>query len=124
MYSCKADEVQSFIISRAPRFVDQDDLDALVKDVREERSFAFRSEDTVVILALKPVHGRLDLFVQLAVSSRGDGAVSTYLPFVEKVARDLGAKKVRFRSKRPGWFRRLDARWRVSHVEFEMDPWA
>ena len=121
MHPCQADEVQCFLVSRAPKSVDPEDLESIVEDVREKRSFAFRSEDTVVVLALKPLHGRLDLFVQLAVSSLSDGAVSTYLPFVEKVARDLKATKVRFRSRRRGWTKALDARWRLSHVEYELD---
>lgn len=61
--------------------------------------------------------GALDLFVLIAVSLRDD-AVSAYFPFVEKVARDLGARRIRFRSSRPGWCRSLSNRWRLSHVEY------
>jgi len=47
-------------------------------------------------------------------------AVAHILPDLRRIASDLGAKSIRFRSARPGWLRTmsLGPGWKVSHVEY------
>jgi hypothetical protein len=98
----------------------------LLQEIDDGRTILWASEDGVVGLSLLPSEdGKLDLFCRLAVSfSASRSAVSDHLPFLEKIARDLKASRIRFRSARRGWERALASRWHVAHVEYvtEVEP--
>jgi hypothetical protein len=92
----------------------------LLREIREKRAFCWSSAQVVVVLSLSPMpDGSRDLFVR-AVVGRGPSqdVVDTHLADVDKIARELGAKRIRFRSTRAGWLRSLDSRWTISHVEY------
>ena len=94
-----------------------------LKEVEEKRTILWCSDAAVVALSLVPsLSGELDLFCRVAVSyGPSRDAVSAHLPFLEKIARELGAKRIRFRSARRGWGRMLGSRWRMTHVEYETE---
>jgi hypothetical protein len=96
---------------------------ALLQEVRDKRAFCWCSKDAVVVLSLAPAaDGGCDLFVRMAVSLHPTvDTFERYQPDIEKIATDLGAKRIRFRSTRGGWLRVLDSRWTVSHVEYVRD---
>lgn len=98
------------IAALAERALAGDDFtpDNLRLECREGRALCFASSDGVVVVTLIPnrLRGDLELVVLLAASVGPHGAVEAYLPEVEQVARDLGAARVVFRSRRRGWLRR------------------
>jgi hypothetical protein len=104
-----------------------DDGSLTVENVRDEcragRALCFASADGVAVVTLVPNRATqgLELCVLLAVSIGPHGAVEAYLPELEQVARDLGADRMVFYTRRRGWERRLDAAWRLRHVAYERE---
>ena len=93
---------------------------ALIDQCLDGRATVWRGKDAVFVLSLAPnPDGGVDLFVRLAVSLRADAdVVGTHEPFLQKVATDLGASWIRFRSSRRGFERALGSHWAVAHVEY------
>lgn len=93
-------------------------------ECEDGKSLCFASLDGVAIVKLLPYHeapGEFELFIWLAVSTGPHGAFEAYLPEIEQVARDLGAKHMSFRSPRPGWTKKLPDKWRIREIEYECD---
>jgi hypothetical protein len=91
---------------------------------REDRAMCFANEDGVLVVTLT-VHPRrrdLEMCVWLAVSLRQAGGVTRdYLPEIESLARQLGARRVVFHTRRRGWQRMLDSRWRLRSTTYVME---
>jgi hypothetical protein len=122
---CNIDDVWSLVRRRALPWLDpaEGGEKQFLEECRSGRSLAWRSQEVLVVLSLVPAHGReKDLFVRAMVSLAGSNDVGgSVLVDVEKIARDLGANRIRFRSARAGFLRALDSRWRVAFVEYAMD---
>lgn len=101
-----------------------DDGTLTVENVKDEcragRSLCFASVDGVVICTLLPNRAKQDseLCVVLAASIGPHGATQAYLPEIEQIARDLGAARIVFYTKRRGWERKLSAGWSLRHVAY------
>ena len=91
---------------------------------RDDRAMCFANDDGVLVVTLTP-HPRkrdLEMCVWLAVSLRASGGVTRdYLPGIESLARQLGARRVVFHTRRHGWARVLDCRWRPRSTTWEME---
>jgi hypothetical protein len=104
-----------------------DDGSVTVENVMDEcragRALCFASADGVAIVTLQPNRAKqdLELCVVLAVSTGPHGVVETYLPEIESIARDLGANRLVFYTKRRGWERALGAGWRLRTVAYELE---
>ncbi len=104
-----------------------DDGSITVENVRDEcragRSLCFASADAVVVVTLLPNRAKqdLELCVVLAVSIGPHGAYEAYLSEIEQLARDLGAARVVFYTRRRGWERRLGAGWTLRNVCYERE---
>lgn len=121
---CEIDEVWHLVRDRALPWVSQASggEEELLRECREKRAFCWRSAEAVLVLSLAPVPGGLDLFVRAMVSFKPtEDAVERHMPMLDRIARDLGCKKIRFRSTRPGWVKALPDRWTVDHVEYATD---
>lgn len=94
--------------------------DNLRQECRDGHALAFASSDGVVVVTLIPnrLRNDLELVVLLAASVGPHGAVEAYLPEIEQVARDLGAARIVFRSRRLGWQRHLPAGWQLREVTY------
>ncbi len=101
-------------------------VEAFMREIEQKQTTVWRSEEGVAVLSLvSQADGKVDLFCRLAVSfGPSHDAVATHLPFLEKVAKDLGATRIRFRTRRRGFERALPSRWHVAHVEYvtEVEP--
>ena len=95
--------------------------DELLREWREGRAFCFASEEGALVLSLAPVADSWDLFVRLAVSWGGPVKYQDHEAFLSQVARDLGATRIRFRTRRRGWEKKLLPGWRLGHVEYVRD---
>jgi hypothetical protein len=91
----------------------------LFQEIDEGRTTCWRSCDAVFVLSLVPAPAGLSLFVR-AMASPGvtTTAIGDHMPALHKMARELKATTIRFRSPRAGWLRALPEDWRVSHVEY------
>jgi hypothetical protein len=80
----------------------------------------FASDDGVVIVTLMPNRAKqdLELCVVLAVSTGPHGAYEAYLPEIEQIARDLGAARIVFYTRRRGWERRLGPDWSLRSISY------
>jgi hypothetical protein len=94
--------------------------DNLRLECRENRALCFASSDGVAVVTLVPnrLRNDLELVVLLAASVGPHGAVEAYLPSIERVARDLGAARIVFRSRRRGWLRHLPEGWALREVTY------
>jgi hypothetical protein len=92
----------------------------LLQEIRDGRSLCWRSPDVVLVLSLVPAPGGTrHLFIRAAASFRpGEDALETHMPLLCRLAADLGATEIRFRSLRAGWLRRLTSGWNIAHVEY------
>jgi hypothetical protein len=91
---------------------------------REGRALCFANEDGVMVATLtaNPAKKDNELCVWLAVSLRAAGGVTRdYLPAIESLAGQLGARRVVFHTRRRGWQRLLDCRWRLRSTTYVMD---
>jgi hypothetical protein len=122
---CDIDEVWPQVRARALPWLEGVDGGeaALLRECREKRAFCWRSAQAVLVLSLAPTpDGQLDLFVRTMVSFEPTtDAVDRVLPDLDRIAADLGAARIRFRTLREGWRRALSPRWRVAHVEYATD---
>lgn len=98
--------------------------DDLARECREGRALCFYASGWgLVICCLSPNrrHNDLELEVWLAVSTGPDGAIDTFTPELEIIARRLGASRIVFASMRPGFMRRPPAGWTLREVTFERE---
>lgn len=95
----------------------------LAEEVRTGRSLCWASDEVFVVLSLAPApDGKRDLFIRAGVSfENSEGAFERAMPAISRIARDMGASRIRFRSQRPGWTRKLAPPWRLSHTEWVCD---
>lgn len=93
---------------------------ALMEQCREGRATVWRGKEAVFVLSLAPnADGGLDLFVRMAVSLSPDAdVIGTHLGFLQRVAFDLGADAIRFRTLRRGFERALGSQWTLAHCEY------
>lgn len=120
------DEVWPRIAAAAEELLAQDEygVEDLKRDCREDRALCFANEDGVMVVTLGPnrAKGDLEMCVWLVVSTRGGpGVTEEYMPAVESLASQLGASRVVFHTRRPGWQRKLDCRWRLRSMTFVME---
>lgn len=93
---------------------------ALFTQCLDGRATVWMGKVAVFVLSLAPnPDGGVDLFVRLAVSldSHAD-IIGTHEDFLRRVATDLGASSIRFRSTRRGFERALGSQWALAHVEY------
>lgn len=95
-------------------------LALLIEEVKTGRSLCWASDEAFVVLSIAPApDGKRDLFIRAGVSfENSEGAFERHMPAIAKIAVDMGASRVRFRSRRPGWERKLQPPWRLSHTEW------
>jgi hypothetical protein len=93
----------------------------LLREFDDGRTTAWINDEAIAVLSLVPGPEGLHLFVRAVVSFNPSlNAVAHVLPDLRRIASDLGAKSIRFRSARPGWLRTrsLGPGWTVAHVEY------
>lgn len=89
-------------------------------ECREGRSLCFASDEGVAIVTLLPNRAKndLELCVVLAVSTGPHGAYEAYLPEIDQIARDLGAARIVFFTRRRGWERKLGSDWSLRSISY------
>ncbi len=116
------DAIWNRIKTAAERVIDGDDATSedITRECREGRALCFASVNGVVIATLLPnrLRNDLELFVWLAVSWSGHGAFERCEPEIDTIARELGATRVVFHTRRRGWDGKLGERWRLRHVAY------
>ncbi len=91
----------------------------LMREIAEGRSTCWVNGEGVVVLSLVQAPDGQDLFVRAAVTFKPTlHAVDHLMPDLRKIAMDLGANAIRFRSQRAGWIRALGPDWRIAHIEY------
>lgn len=124
-HRCEVEKVWPLVRHRALPFLEgiAGGEDLFLRECRDGRVICFSTVDGFLALSLAPSpDGGNDLFVRMAVSfAPTTNAVEQHLPFVERVARDMKARTIRFRSARRGWERALTDRWSVAHVEYQTE---
>lgn len=90
-----------------------------VRDAYAQHCACLMNDDGIVVIAL----GGEEAFVLLAAATGGEpGAFMRNEGAVATIARDMGARRLAFRSDRRGWERVLDAaRWRRSGDLYERE---
>lgn len=118
----EVEEIWEKIAPIAARVIDGDDATSedIRRECREERALCFASVNGVVIATLLPnrLRNDLELFVWLAVSWSGHGAFERCESEIDTIARELGAARVVFHTRRRGWDEKLGERWRLRHVAY------
>lgn len=116
------DAIWSKIATMAASVIDGDDASSedIRRECREGRALCFASVNGVVIATLVPnrLRNDLELFVWLAVSWSGHGAFERCESEIDTIARELGASRVVFHTRRRGWEGKLGERWRLRHVAY------
>jgi len=119
------DEVWPAIEEKALAVMASDEYgpEDLKSDCREGRALCFATAEGVMVVTLGPNRARKDLemCVWLAVALDGEGLTAKYMPEIESLAHQLGASRVVFHTRRPGWSRHLDSRWRLRSITYEME---
>lgn len=95
--------------------------DELRQCCREGKALCVTSEDGFVVLSLVPDPygtGELELFIRMAVSWGARGVIQRNDAHLDAIARELGAKRLVFRTLRPGMHKVLNPEWSVRHTEF------
>jgi hypothetical protein len=124
MWPADIDFVWGAIRARAARWLADEPggAERLFAECHDREAFPFCSRDGVLVLSLVPSPAGWDLFVRLAVSFDGQQIDHLlYEGFLDKVALDLGATRIRFRTRRRGWGRNLSKAWRCQHVDGRME---
>jgi hypothetical protein len=112
-------EWEEFQRRAAPVLADEDDTTEDIRAAcRAGEAWLFGNEDAYLVLQyqLRPATARMQLLVWLAVSRGPSGCIARNLPFVEEVARRLGASRVLFRTRRKGFERAMPDGWRADHI--------
>ncbi len=94
--------------------------DNMYRECLRGRALCFSSDDGVIIVALDPNEYKNDfeLLVLLAVGWGKHGAFDRNQKHVDQIARDLGASRVVFTTRRKGWERRLGPEWSLRSVTY------
>lgn len=112
-------EWEEFSRLAAPVLADEDDTAEDIRAAcRADEAWLFGNADAYLVLQyqLRPATARMQLLVWLAVSRGPQGCIPRNLPFVEEVARRLGASRVLFRTRRKGFERVMPDGWRADHI--------
>ena len=94
----------------------------LRRDCREGRALCLISDDGALVVNLQPDRygtGDLELFVRMAASWSQRGTIQRNEAHLDAIARDLGAKRLVFHTRRPGMHRVLMPEWVVAYTVFE-----
>jgi hypothetical protein len=122
---CDFDSVRNLVEEKLRPEAEKVDggYEELLLELSDKRALCWRSKDAVLVLSLAPTsRGERDLFVRAMVSiGASTDAIDEHLPHVERIAKDLGAARIRFRTMRRGFERAVGSRWRVSHTEYVTD---
>jgi hypothetical protein len=96
------------------------EIDKIADACLDGSALVFANEEGVLILTLQVHEGEFELLVWAAVAT-GEHVLERYLPFVEGVAKELGAHRIAFQPRRHGWARRLrgsGSEWTLRHDGF------
>jgi hypothetical protein len=117
-------EVWPILQALAPPVIDGHNatIEYVAAEIAAGRAQLVRNADGILLLALR-VDRNLELFldVWVAIGTGAHGMVEKYLPEVESIARDLGARRIVMQSPRLGWMRKLPERWKISSVTYECE---
>lgn len=94
----------------------------LRRDCREGRALCLISDDGVVVVNLQPDRygtGDLELFVRMAASWSERGTIQRNEAHLDAIARELGAKRLVFHTRRSGMHKVLTPDWSVAYTVFE-----
>jgi hypothetical protein len=119
---CDFDKVWPLVRGRISPTLERMDggQQAMIEEIRSGSALCWTSQYGLLVIQFRPtLGGGHHLFVRAAVSfDPTQDAVEQHMPALRKMAHDLGANQIRFRSVRLGWLRRLKAPWRVCHIEY------
>lgn len=96
--------------------------DELRQCCRDGRALCMISDDGFMVLSLEPDAygtGELELFVRIAAAWGARGTIQRNDAHLDAIARELGAKRIVFRTLRPGMTKVLHPEWSVRYTEFE-----
>lgn len=91
---------------------------------REGSALCLISRDGVLVVSLNPDRygtGELELFVRLAASWSASGAIQRNDAHLDAIAKDMGAVRIVFQTRRPGMTKVLMPEWRMMFTTFERD---
>lgn len=95
--------------------------DDLRRACREGKALCVTSDDGFMVLSLEPdVYGTgdLELYVRMAVSWGERGTIQRNDQHLDAIARELGATRLVFRTRRSGMHKVLNPDWSVRFTEF------
>lgn len=106
------------------RVASPSEIQGIRAECEADRAVCLACEDVVIVIELRAVGGVLEMYVWMAVALK-HGAFERQSAAVQAIARDLGAARVAFYSRRQGWSRRLGPEWRprgTSEFTREVEP--
>ena len=83
-------------------------FDLINQRLTDSEAFLFLTPEGFFILL--PLHGRTPSVLVWQAYAEGQGMIHKYLPAIEKLAREIGALQIEFKSTRPG-YRRVFRDW-------------
>ena len=83
-------------------------FDLIHQRLIDSEAFLFLTPEGFFILL--PLHGRTPSVLVWQAYAEGQGMIHKYLPAIEKLAREIGALQIEFKSTRPG-YRRVFRDW-------------
>jgi hypothetical protein len=83
-------------------------FDLIHQRLTDSEAFLFLAPEGFFILL--PLHGRIPSVLVWQAYAEGQGMIVKYLPAIEKLAREIGALQIEFKSTRPG-YRRVFRDW-------------
>ncbi len=98
--------------------------DDLRRCCREGSALCLISSDGVLVVSLHADRygsGELELFVRLAASWSGPGTIQRNDAHLDAIAKEMGAVKIVFQTRRSGMMKILMPEWRLMHTTFERD---
>lgn len=98
--------------------------DDLRRCCREGTALCLTSGDGFLVVSLEPDAygtGERALFIRMAASWGARGTIQRNDAHLDAIARDLGATKLVFHTRRPGMHKVLNPEWTVRHTVFERD---
>lgn len=94
----------------------------VIDECREGESFLLRCEDksgfVVVRAQAHRETGKSELFIWVGYRN-GKKSLETYLPQLEHIAQAMGAETIAFSTKRRGFTKTLNKKWKLRQAEFE-----
>lgn len=101
---------------------DGDRPEDVYADCRHGKAFLYVCEHGFVVLRryLREDNGRPEVLIWLGYGEGGRELLAMYQSQLEDLARSVGADTLVFRTRRRGFERLADSRWRVRAYEYEM----